>query len=139
MNMGPQIIPVGQEPPPLHSINDAATPLRCPEEKKNPKEKRARRATADRFAVLNTFVDCTIASLNRSEIVVWMILYRDTKRDGTARTGQADIARRAGITDRSVRRVIKKLQQKGLTEIVHQGGFRRGASVYQIRPVPSVE
>jgi hypothetical protein len=62
--------------------------------------------TRDRFAVLNAFVDFTLAELTRNEIAVWLVLYRDTKPDGTARTSQADLARRAGTSDRSIRRAL---------------------------------
>ena len=37
----------------------------------------------ERFAVLNNFIDFTLADLTRGEIAVWLVLYRDT-RDGTA-------------------------------------------------------
>lgn len=58
--------------------------------------KQKRRRTAGRFAVLNSFVDFALAGLGRADMAVWLILYRDTK-DGIARTGQTDIARRAGV------------------------------------------
>jgi len=64
-----------------------------------------KRKTADRFAVLNAFVDTTLAELSRSEIAVWFVLYRDT-RNGTVRTSQANIARRAGMSVRSVGKAI---------------------------------
>ena len=51
----------------------------------------------ERFGVLNTFADFALAGLTGAEVKVWLILFRDTKRTGTARTGQADIGRRAGI------------------------------------------
>ncbi|MFO0809697.1 MAG: hypothetical protein U0746_13820 [Gemmataceae bacterium] len=52
--------------------------------------------TRDRFAAVNAFVDVALAALGRAEVAVWLILWRDTKPDGTARTSQADLARRAG-------------------------------------------
>ncbi len=67
-----------------------------------------RRNRSERFAVLNTFVDFGIvdSKLTPAEVVVWLVLYRDTKGDGTARTAQADIARRAGLNVRTVRRAV---------------------------------
>ena len=47
--------------------------------------------------------------LTRAEAAVWFILYRDTKPDGTARTGQTDLARRAGCNVRSVGRALARL------------------------------
>ena len=68
------------------------------------------------------------------EIVTWLILYRDT-RDGKAKTSQADIARRAGISDRTVRRVIDALQRRGLLSVVRRGGLRQGPTTYRVHPL----
>jgi predicted DNA-binding transcriptional regulator len=93
-----------------------------------------RTAAGQRFKVVNTFVDFTLRTLRRNEIAVWLILWRDT-RDGIARTAQADIARRAGITDRTVRRSIGKLERSGLVQVVRRGGINSGASTYRVRPL----
>ena len=55
-----------------------------------------RHQAAERFAVLNAFVDFALKGLTRNEIAVWLVLYRDT-RNGVVKTSQADIARRAPI------------------------------------------
>lgn len=90
--------------------------------------------TADRFNVLNTFVDCSIAGLSKSELATWLCLYRDT-RNGTACTAQADIAKRSGISVRSVSKAICKLKEKGLLLVVVQGGVNRGPSRYRLDPL----
>jgi hypothetical protein len=127
----PRIIPVGEEPPPLDDEprHNGAGPRRD-----NPKGKAgsAKRRTGERFAVLNAFVDFTLAALSRNEIAVWLTLYRDT-RDGTARTAMTDLARRAGCDKRTVVRVVKSLEARGLLKVVHRGGFRCGASRYHVR------
>jgi predicted DNA-binding transcriptional regulator len=123
--------------PPMHSPplpNEVNTPHQRSQGKS--KEKPARRKTANRFAVLNAFVDFALAGLDRSEANVWLVLYRDTKADGTARTSQADLARRAGVSDRTVRNAIKGLVGKGLLQVVYRGGIRRGASTYRVRSLP---
>ncbi|MGA2617640.1 MAG: helix-turn-helix domain-containing protein [Thermoguttaceae bacterium] len=100
------------------------------------KGKPARRKTGDRFAVVNAFVDFTLAGLTRNEIAAWLVLWRDTKPDGTARTSQADLARRAGTSDRSIRRALAKLARRGLLKVTYRGGIGRGASAYRVRPLP---
>lgn len=87
----------------------------------------------DRFAVLNTFVDCSLARVLRTDAAVWLVLYRDTQRDGIARTGQADIARRAGVGTRTVIRAVRRLEAKGLLTVVRRGGLNRGPSAYRVR------
>ena len=84
-----------------------------------------------RFALLNAFVDFSMGSLSRSEIIVWTILFRDSK-DGIAATAQEDIARRGRINRRTVGRSLRRLESRGLLKIVHQGGFRRGVSRYRV-------
>ena len=98
-------------------------------------EKPKRTAGAgDRFATINAFVDFTLGELTRNETAVWLVLWRDTK-DGTARTAQTDIARRAGINRRTVIRILGKLESTGLLRIVHRGGFNRGMNVYRVLPL----
>jgi len=131
----PQVIPVGHELPAIrHSSNGSNG--RHQGHQSRPKRKPTRCKTGDRFAVLNAFVDFTLRGLTRNETAVWLVLYRDTKPNGTARTGQSDIARRAGISPRSARRGIDGLCKKGLLKRTYQGGIGRGASAYRIRPFP---
>ena len=83
---------------------------------------------------MNNFVDVTMKRLSRNEIAVWFVLFRDC-RDGIARTSQTDIANRAGASTRTVRRVIKKLEQLGLLKIVYHGGLPRRLSKYWVLPL----
>ena len=94
------------------------------------KPKRCNRS--ERFAMLNAFADCTLADLSGAEAKVWLLLFRDTKAaTGTARTGQADLARRAGLTVRGVQKALAALQAKGLVRVLHRGRLNAGASVYR--------
>lgn len=88
---------------------------------------------ADRFAIINTFADHTLRRLGRAELAVWLLLWRDTKPDGVARTAQADLARRAGVNARTVGRAIVKLRTAGLIEVIARGGLGRGPSSYRVR------
>lgn len=91
----------------------------------------------ERFATLNAFTDFALENLTGSEAKVWLILFRDTKKSGTARTGQADIARRAGIDVRTVRRTLAKLEANGLVKVVRRGKLNGGPSVYRVYPTPA--
>jgi hypothetical protein len=125
MNKG--IIPVGAEPPPLEPV--------VAKERRPPVEGKEKGKTANRFRVINNFADFTLAGLDRAEMAVWLILWRDTRPDGLARTAQTDLARRAGCSTRSVRRALKSLQKAGLLLLAHQGGLNRGLSVYRVKPL----
>ncbi|MBX9625599.1 MAG: helix-turn-helix domain-containing protein [Gemmataceae bacterium] len=76
--------------------------------------RRPSKRPAGRFAALNEFTDFSMAGLTAAEVRVWVVLYRDTKPNGLARTGQSDIARRAGLKPRSVKYAVAGLSRKGL-------------------------
>ena len=93
-----------------------------------------KRKSNHRFEILNAFVDFGIKDLSRSEIAVWLILYRDTKHDGTATTSQTDIARRGGLETRSVKRSFASLLKRGVVRLVRRGNPAKGASRYTVNP-----
>jgi len=98
--------------------------------------KPARRGRSERFAALNAFVDFGIADakLTPAEALVWLVLYRDTKANGVARTGQTDIARRAGLSVRGVKKAIRALTAKGMVHVLNRGRLNVGPSVYRVHP-----
>ena len=104
-----------------------------------PAKPKRRSGRGERFAVLNAFTDCALADLTGAEVKVWLILFRDAKAaTGTARTGQADIARRAGLSRRGVQVALDKLQAKGLVLLVRRGRLGAGPSVYRLQPTGDV-
>ena len=120
---GCEVLPPMNPPRPRTTANNG----------KAEKPKRTKQ-TAERFGTINAFTDFTLRSLTRNETAVWLVLWRDTK-GGTARTSQADLARRAGISDRTARRAIERLRRLGLLAVVHRGGLRRGVSTYRVHPL----
>jgi hypothetical protein len=130
MIAGPRIIPVGQEPPPLEP-----TPARERHSGRGRDAPKGKRSSRGRFLAINAFLDVTMAGLDRAELAVWLLLWRDTKPDGLARTSQSDLARRAGCNPRTVRRALDALRRAGLVLTVRQGGLRRGMSVYRVEPL----
>jgi hypothetical protein len=124
-----KILRVGEEPAPLdeggevsrHPVAEGGTPKG--------------RAGGGRFGVLNRFVDCTMRRLSKNDLAVWMVLYRDT-RDGVARTFESDIARRGGMSPRTVVRAVQRLVDAGLLEVLHRGSPRGGPSTYRVYPLP---
>jgi hypothetical protein len=88
-----------------------------------------------RFATINAFADFTVAGLSRAEVVVWVLLWRDTKADGLARTSQADLARRAGCDVSTVKRAVRRLVRAGLLDIARRGRLGCGPSAYRVRPL----
>ncbi|MBX7255706.1 MAG: helix-turn-helix domain-containing protein [Candidatus Hydrogenedentes bacterium] len=87
--------------------------------------------------MLNTFVDFALATVERTDAAVWLVLYRDTRRDGIARTSKTAIARRAGVGIRTVARSVKRLEASGLLRVVRRGGLNRGPSAYRVQGVPN--
>jgi hypothetical protein len=125
MNNGPRILRVGEEPPPLP---DKVTSARAG----RPKGKRSSRG---RFLTINAFLDVSMATLGRADLAVWLLLWRDTKPDGLARTSQADMARRAGCNPRTARRALAELERLGLLSVVRRGGLKRRMSIYRVKAI----
>jgi hypothetical protein len=117
----------------LRPDDDEETPPSPPRSAK-PVAKPKRRTRSERFATLNAFVDMGMAGLTRAEVKVWLILFRDTKANGTARTGQRDIARRAGLKPRMVRYALASLEAKGMLQTVRRGRLNEGPSIYRVHP-----
>ncbi len=92
-----------------------------------------RRYTLERFQVLNAFVDHGLADLSRSEIAVYMILFRDTKPTGLARTSRTELARRGGMTERQASRALNKLIDRGAVHVIRKATGRR-AALYSLYP-----
>jgi hypothetical protein len=108
-------------------------PVPPPAAKPAPKPKRTR---SGRFAALNAFVDFGIsaARLTPAEALVWLILFRDTQGDGTARTAQSYVASRTGLNVRTVRRAVAALTAKGMLTVVRRGRLGGGPSRYRVHP-----
>ncbi len=87
----------------------------------------------DRFGVLNEFVDKRAQYLKPVDVAVWLVLFRDTRKDGSARVAQSYIAQRLGIARRTVVRVVQRLEKQGLVSVVHRGGRHRGISIYRLQ------
>ena len=121
------LMKVGEEPRPLM----ASVGLGKQSELVSAKPQNTSKAK-HRFAILNAFTDMTMKELGRAEMAVWLLLYRDTKPNGLARTAQADLARRTGTTTRTVERAVNSLERRGLLTVVRRGGLRRGPSSYRV-------
>jgi hypothetical protein len=103
------------------------------------RRKTTKRRSTLRFEILNAFVDEGMSRLSPHEAVTWLVLYRDVKPDGTARTAVDDIAGRAGIGRRTVLRALKNLEQLRMIKVVRRGGLNRGPSSYRVFPFPAPE
>jgi hypothetical protein len=111
----------------------AAGPATAPLPKARDRSKAKR--SAGRFATLNFFLDVTLRTLSRSEAAIWLLLFRDTKPNGLARTGQADLARRSGCDIGTVKRALAKLAAKRLLSVVRRGRSGVGPTIYWVWPI----
>lgn len=124
--------------PPHETMDGRATPAvpRAPAGKPAGTIRGRRRDHADRFKTLNTFVDATLRDLSPREALAWLVLYRDTKPDGLARTGFTDLATRTGCSVATAKRVVKSLRRRGLVQRVRKGAPGSGPNVYKIVAAP---
>jgi DNA-binding MarR family transcriptional regulator len=96
----------------------------------------SKRASRLRFEFLNAFVDSGMADLSRAELAIWLILYRDTKRDGTARASLDDLARRGGMDRQTASRAVGRLARRKMLQVLRRGGLNCGPSTYRVFPFP---
>jgi hypothetical protein len=89
-----------------------------------------------RFELRNAFVDTGMAELSRPELAVWLILYRDTKRDGTVRTSLDELARRDGMNRQTASRAVGRLARRKMLQVLRRGGLNCGPSDYRVFPFP---
>ena len=98
------------------------------------RRKTPKRVSRLRFELLNAFVDSGMAELRRGELAVWLTLYRETKRDGTARTSLSDIARRGGMDRQTASRAVGRLARRKMLQVLRRGGLNEGPSSYRVFP-----
>lgn len=113
----------------------------CPTEssresaRRSPNRIRGKSGVAQRWRALNDFIDVTMRDLNRTEAVVWLVLFRDARVNGLVRSAQLDLARRIGVSERTIRTALKSLKGSRLVEELRKGSPEGGPSLYRIRPL----
>jgi DNA-binding MarR family transcriptional regulator len=100
------------------------------------RRKTTKRQSRLRFEMLNAFVDTGMADLSRAELAVWMILYRDTQRNGVARASLDDLARRGGMNRQTASRAVGRLALRRMLQVIRRGGLNSGPSAYRVFPFP---
>jgi hypothetical protein len=103
------------------------------------KRNTSRRESRLRFETLNAFVDCGMADLSRGELAAWLILYRDTQRNGVARASLDDLARRGGMNRQTASRAVGRLARRSMLQVIRRGGLNSGPSTYRVFPFPMQE
>lgn len=88
--------------------------------------------SGNRFVTINAFVDITMRELSDRAALAWLVLWRDTKPNGLARTAVADLARRMGCSLSKAKRALAELRKKNLIDVPTRGGLGRGPSSYRL-------
>jgi DNA-binding transcriptional regulator PaaX len=89
-----------------------------------------------RFQTLNSFIDVVMRVMPRGPAMTWLVLFRDVKPNGLAKTSVVSIAKRVGANRRTILRALRRLEKAGFIEVVIRGGLNRGASIYRIHVNP---
>lgn len=90
----------------------------------------------DRWTTFNAFMDVCMKHLSPVEANVWLLLFRDTKPDGLARTSSRNLAQRAGCSVRAVSHAMKLLKAATLIEVVTASTSRGSPSVFRVTMRP---
>lgn len=134
MKADPPVLAVGAE---LPSMDAGHAVRRTVDRQTHPRKRKPKRsggsAVKRRFALLNWFADEGMRALRRrSEIGAWLGLYRHAKPDGTVSASVADLARRAGCSDRAMGDALRRLRQLGYVERIKRGTLAGGPSVWRL-------
>lgn len=98
-----------------------------------PSRKKKRNAVVTKLAAANRFLDSSARLLSPASVLVWMLLWRD-ERGGTVRTAVSDLARRSGLSARTVKRALRVLREGGFVATDHRGTPTTGPTVYRLQP-----
>lgn len=85
-----------------------------------------------RFESINTFIDLTMRGVTARAAQIWLILWRDTKPNGLARTGVSDLAKRAGCSTSTTKRALAELRRLGLIVVITRGHEGGGPTCYRV-------
>lgn len=116
-------------------------PWRSPEELAAIAERETRRqvvvkrkdSTRRRWAVLNSFVDEGMASLEASDVAVWLALYRHARSDGVATVARARLVALTGLAPGTVKASLARLSEAGWIVRKQRGGPVGGTAKYRIQ------
>jgi DNA-binding transcriptional ArsR family regulator len=97
--------------------------------------KKKRSPVVVKLVAMNRFLDTTARSLHPSAALVWLMLLRD-ERGGTARTAVTDLAKRCGLSPRTVKRRLAELKTCGLLKVVEPGTPETGPTTYKLWSAP---
>lgn len=97
------------------------------------KKNTARRWSLERFKVLNGLVDLGLRGLTRSELAIWLIVYRNTRPNGLARVSLSELAHRGGMSRRQATRALGALVDRGVVHVIRRGVIGK-ATVYSLYP-----
>jgi hypothetical protein len=91
-----------------------------------------------RWATFNAFMDACLKHLSPVEANVWMLLFRDTKPDGMARTSSRNLAQRSGCSLRAVTHAMKLLKKAALVKVVTASTNRGSPSIFIVTKRPEL-
>jgi len=128
-----KVLPPGAVLPPLET-GDAAepAPTRSAARKGGRRSRRGSRRHAERWRLVNRFLDDDAGSMSRGAVLVWLALWRDTKADGMACASIGNLAGRIRGSRNTVCRALSSLESRGLVEVVRRGSVNGGATVYRV-------
>jgi hypothetical protein len=96
----------------------------------NGKPHKPKKASRNRWVLINHLIDEIIADLNRAEILVVNIMFRLANKDGEVYASVDFLAERAKTDPKRIRTALKHLQDLKVIRLVQKGSGRR-ANLYQ--------
>ena len=97
------------------------------------KKQQRKDAARRRWALLNRFVDEGMASLERSDVAVWIVLFRHAGADGVTSVSKSRLASVTGQDPKTVTVALRRLAGAGWISRLRRGGPTDGCAVYRVQ------
>jgi predicted transcriptional regulator len=94
-------------------------------------------ASSTRWQTLNQFVDVVAPAITKTEVLVWMLLFRHAT-NGTVETSERRIATALQLTKTSAGRALRGLTAAGLVWPIYRSTTKAASSKYGVHPNPAV-
>lgn len=84
-----------------------------------------------KIKALNNFIDTAGPFLPPLDRYLWLVLFRHAT-DGLVKRSHGRLAQDLDCSERTIRRAMDRLEERGLVRVVERGGLRVGASTFRL-------
>lgn len=104
---------------------------------RKPKQNGHKPANSPRWQLLNSFVDFGQRQIPSRAVRVWLAMFRKANRNGVVQIGVEEMAKKAGVEDRTIFNALRDLEDAKFIHQTSRGNRNKGVSRFQLLPIPT--